>query len=60
LERLARQHKNFRVVRIDIDTWSSPVAEQYDIRSLPALWLFEGKKKRADDARAVFAFLQRD
>ena len=60
MERLARETGNFRVLKIDIDTWGSPVAKQYDIHSLPTLWLYEGKERRATGRREVFELLSRD
>lgn len=43
---------------MDIDTWSSDVARQYGIRSLPTLYLFEGKELVLTDTRAVLARLE--
>ncbi len=60
MEGLSRKNRNFRVLRIDIDTWRSPVADQYDIHRLPTLWLYEGKERRATGRREVFELLSRD
>ena len=56
---LARRKKNFRVITIDIGKWGSPVAAQYEIRRLPSLWLYEGKKLRTEDRDEIIAFLRR-
>ncbi len=47
---------NLRI--IDIDRWGSPVAEQYGIRSIPALWLYEGTERVSTDTREVLRLLQ--
>ena len=59
MERLARQKKNFRIVKVDINKWGSEVAEQYGIKSLPSLWLYEGHTLRSEERRDVLEFLQR-
>ena len=59
LERLCRQRKNFRILKVDIEKWSSPVAQQYGIRRLPSLWLYEGTELKSEDSREVLEFLQR-
>ena len=59
LERLVRSKKNFRVLIIDIDKWGSPVAEQHEIRSIPALWLYDGTELKSKDSRKVLALLQK-
>ena len=59
MDRLARIKKNFRIVKIDIDKWGSPVAQQYEIRSLPSLWLYDGDTLMSEDKNEVIAFLQK-
>lgn len=52
VEALAQQ-KNVRLRKIDIASWSSPVAKQFGIRSIPALWLYEGTERVSTDTRDV-------
>lgn len=56
---VTQQTDGTRLLRIDIDTWSSDVAQQFGIRSLPTLYLFEGKQLVLTDTRAVLERLQR-
>ncbi len=44
---------------IDIDKWGSPVAEQYGIRSIPHLVLYEDGKQTTSGLNAVLGVLQR-
>lgn len=53
-----QQTDGTRLLRVDIDTWSSDVARQYGIRSLPTLYLFEGKDLVLKDTRAVLQRIQ--
>jgi hypothetical protein len=46
-----------RLLRIDIGKWGSPVAEQYGIRSLPTVWLYEGTDRTTGDTRKALARL---
>lgn len=46
-------------MRIDIDKWGSPVAQRYEIRRVPTLWLFEGRELRSEDTQEVIEFLHR-
>ncbi|MBK8974984.1 MAG: thioredoxin family protein [Planctomycetes bacterium] len=57
MERLITRTGGIRLRRIDIDTWDSPVARQYGIRSLPTLWLYVDGERTASDPRAVLAKL---
>lgn len=54
MEALTNEKQNVRLVRIDIDTWESDVAQQHRIRSLPTLWLYDGTERVSSDVRAVF------
>jgi hypothetical protein len=42
LEALINEKQACKLLRIDIDKWSSAVARQYAIRSLPTVWLYDG------------------
>lgn len=53
-----QQTDGTRLLRIDIDTWGSDVARQFGIRSLPTLYLFEGKDLVARDTREVLQRLE--
>ena len=58
LEGLVNEVDGARLLKIDIVKWGSPVAAQYDIRLLPTVWLFEGRKRVEVERRAVMARLQ--
>lgn len=47
-----------RLLRIDIDSWGSAVARQHGIRSIPQLWLYDGKELVTQDTRAALNALQ--
>ena len=52
-----REKGNVRLRKIDIDDWSSPVARQYEIRSIPELRLYEGYKLVTKDTQKVMRSL---
>ena len=52
-----REQGNVRLRKIDIDEWSSPVAQQYDIRSIPHLRLYEGRKLVTKDTQEIMRHL---
>ena len=54
---LAKKNDALRLRKIDIGTWSSPVARQHGSRGLPSLVLYEGDRLVASDTRAVLAKL---
>ena len=56
---LAEQHPEVKLRRVDIGDWHSPVAQQYGIRQLPTLWLYEDGELVSKDSRAVAARLQK-
>jgi len=60
LERLADLKGNFRLLKIDVRDWDSPVATAHGIRSLPTLALYEGKRLVSKDTREVLAILNED
>lgn len=39
--------------RVEIADWSCPAAEQHGIRSLPALWLYDGRSLISTAGRDV-------
>ncbi len=54
MEALINQKQGVRLLRIDIDRWGSPVAEQYGINRLPTVWLYNGTNKAASNTQAAF------
>ena len=40
MEALTRRRPDVRLRRIDVESWDSPVARHYRVRSLPLLWLY--------------------
>ncbi|MEM9382605.1 MAG: hypothetical protein AAGB93_21815 [Planctomycetota bacterium] len=55
MEGLARSNDSLRLRKIDVGSWSSPVARQHGIESLPSLVLYEGDRLVTSDLRAAFA-----
>ena len=53
LEAAVRERGNVRLRRVNIRDWSSPVAQQYGIQSIPQLWLHDGTKRVATDTSEV-------
>ncbi|MCA9757368.1 MAG: hypothetical protein KDA27_16310 [Candidatus Eisenbacteria bacterium] len=43
--------------KVDIVKWGSPVATQYAIQSIPALWLYKDGKLVTKDSQQVFKHL---
>ena len=50
--------KNAKLLRIDIDKWRSPVANQYDISKLPTLLYYKGDELITDNTRQVLSRLR--
>ena len=46
-----------RLRRIDVPDWDCAVARSNSIRSLPTLWLYDGKRKLRGDVRDVMTRL---
>ncbi len=59
LEELARQHENLALRKIDIVSWSHPVARQQGVTDLPYLRLFDPDGKLVAEGDAVLDNLQR-
>ena len=52
LAALAQRQPQLKLRRVDVVRWDSPVAEQFSIRCLPTLWLYENGSlvtKNADE-----------
>jgi hypothetical protein len=58
LEALARKDPDLRLLKIDIGKWGSPVAEQYRIKRLPTVWLYENSKIATRDVREAMRKLE--
>ena len=54
MEALVQDKANCVLRRIDIDTWGSDVARQFGIRSLPTVWLYDGKNRVSANTQEVF------
>ena len=50
LEKLANDHPNVALVKIDIVNWGTPVAEQFGLKSIPNIRVFDRKKDQIGDA----------
>lgn len=59
LEALVNQKATVRLRKIDIDEWSSPVARAHDIRRLPTLALYDGKRLVSKDPSRILTLLSR-
>ena len=53
LQAAIRERGNVRLLRVNIRDWSSPVARQYGIQSIPQLWLHDGTERVATDTHDV-------
>jgi hypothetical protein len=59
LEALTLSKQNTNLRRIDIRTWGSEVAKQWNVRRLPMLWLYNGKTRVATKTRDVLKRLSK-
>lgn len=59
MEAIVEKLEDTKLRRIDIGSWSSAVAKQHGIRSLPSLWLYDGRELVSKDARDVLTRLVR-
>ena len=57
LEALAKQRTDLHLRVVDVQSWTSPVAQQYGVDHLPWLWLYEDGKLVTQDNGAVIARL---
>ena len=58
LEELARQHANLALRKVDIVSWSHPVARQQGVTDLPYLRLFDPEGRLVAEGDAVLVSLQ--
>ena len=58
LEALVEHNPRAKLRRIDIGSWHSPVAKQYDIRRLPTVWLYEDGAVVSRDTAEIAGRLQ--
>jgi thioredoxin-like negative regulator of GroEL len=58
LEALTRKAPDINLRRVDIGSWDSAVAAQYQIRSLPTVWIYENGALVARDRREVLGRLR--
>ncbi len=58
MEARIQEKGTVRLLRVDIDTWGSPVAKQYGINRLPTVWFYEGTRKVSTDTRQSFNLLE--
>ena len=58
LEAHVAKRGNLRLLKIDIDQWGSPVAEQYRIRRLPTIWLYDGEELLSDNPTEIAEILK--
>ena len=58
MEALVREKGSIQLRKIDIKTWRSDVAQQYSVRSIPRLMLYDGMSLIADDTAKVLDILR--
>ncbi len=58
MEAYVRKSPGVSLRRINIGSWSSEVATQYGIRSIPHLVLFDDGRKKAEGTREVLGYLK--
>lgn len=58
MEGLIRKKGTVALRKVDIARWNSEVAEQFGIRSIPQLWLYEGTRQVSRDSRRILDQLQ--
>lgn len=59
LERLANVQGNFRLRKIDVVSWDSPVSRAHGIRRLPTLKLYRGPELVSEDSQEILRILQK-
>ena len=59
LQAAIRERGNVRLRKINIKDWSSPVARQYQIQSIPQLWLHDGTQRVSTDTMDVLRRIER-
>ena len=51
------KNRTIRLRQIDVGNWNSEVAQQFEIRRLPTLMLYDGTDLISDDTQEVLAIL---
>ena len=57
MEAWVDRNKTIRLRQIDIGNWNSEVAQQFEIRRLPTLMLYDGTDLISDDKQEVLDIL---
>ena len=57
LEAWVEKNKTIRLRQIDVGNWNSEVAQQFEIRRLPTLMLYDGTDLISHDTQEVLAIL---
>ncbi|MHC4513770.1 MAG: thioredoxin domain-containing protein [Planctomycetota bacterium] len=57
MEALIRERGTVRLRKIDVVSWDSAVSQQFGIRRLPTLRLYDGTRLVSDDSRHVLRTL---
>lgn len=58
VEDLLDRDASLVIRKVDIESWNSPVAQQYEVRSIPHLLLYEDGRLVAQGVNDVFARMQ--
>lgn len=59
MEAHVRKSRNIRLRIVEVGSWDSDVAEQFEIRRLPTLHLYDGDTLLSDDTQTVLELIQR-
>lgn len=59
MEALARNNPRVKLRVVDVVGWESAVAQQYNIRSLPTVWLYEDGELYSKDLKTIVERLGR-
>ena len=57
LEAWIAKNKTIRLRQIDVGNWNSDVAQQFEIRRLPTLMLYDGTELLSDDRDEIIEIL---
>lgn len=60
MEALANKGEQFRLIKVDVARWGSPVAQQFGLESLPSFLIYDekGKVKARGDAAVQLVYGQ--
>ncbi len=57
LDALAKDTK-YAILKVDVATWESPVAKQYNLHSLPHLQVYDASGKKIAEGKEAYKFIK--